>query len=101
MPAASGAAGPINEVTAQVLEASSTSTSRPTLYIRRCRGDGLDRLGLGVQPDLPGAQPQDPHVGLHVALAVQERRVTALVRFDGVEIVGELALKELGGVRVP
>ena len=60
--------------------------------------DGLDRLGLGVQPDLPGAQPQDPHVGLHVALAVEQGRVTALVRSHGVEVVGELALKELGGV---
>ncbi len=46
----------------------------------------------------PVAQPQDPHVGLHVALAVQQRRVTALVRFSGLEVVGELALKELGGV---
>ena len=60
--------------------------------------DRLDRLGLGVQPDLAGAQPQDPHVGLHVPLAVEQGRVTALVRSHGVEVVGQLALEELGGV---
>ena len=45
VPAASAAAGPISEVTAQALEASSISTSRPTLYIRRCRRTGSTASG--------------------------------------------------------
>ena len=58
----------------------------------------LDRLGLGVEPSLPAAQPQDPHVGLHVPLAVEQGRITALVGSQGLDVVGQLALQELGGV---
>ena len=34
---------------------------------------------LRVEPEVPGAQAQDPHVGLDVALAVEKRRVAPAV----------------------
>ena len=82
-PATSAAAGPISEGIARRSEASSTSTSRPTLYMRRWRTTALEGVGLGVEPDLLGAETQDSHVGLHVPLAVEQGRVAALARLPG------------------
>ena len=44
------------------------------------------------------AQAQHPHVGLHVALAVEQRRVAALTRLKRLDVVGDLALQVLGCV---
>ena len=97
-PDASLAAGPITDRSAQSPDASSISTSRPTLYIRRWRIDRSGRLGLGVEPDVAGREAQDPHVGLHVALAVEQRGVAAGLGLERLDVVGELALEELGRV---
>ena len=61
--------------------------------------DGGGRVGLEVEPDVAVASAEDAHVGLHVALAVEERRVTALVRTERLDVVGELALQVLEGIR--
>ena len=61
-------------------------------------GDGLGARGLGAEPELLRGQAQDPHVGLHVALAVEQRGVAALTGLEGLDVVGELALKQLCGV---
>ena len=47
----------------------------------------------------PSVRPQDAHVGLHVALAVEQRRVAALARRERLDVVGELALQVLGRLR--
>ncbi len=45
------------------------------------------------------SEPQHPHVGLHVPLAVEQRRVAALARLKGLDVVGQLPLQVLGGFR--
>ncbi len=57
---------------------------------------GLQSLGLGVEPDLVRRQSQHPQVGLHVALAVEQRRVGALARLQRLDVLGQLALQVLG-----
>ena len=67
--------------------------------MRRCFSAGSVGGGLEVEPDLAGAQPQHPHVGLDVALAVEQRGVAALASVEGLDVVGELALQVLGRLR--
>ncbi len=40
---------------------------------------------------------QDAHVGLHVALAIEQGGVGALVRLERLDVVRQLSLKEIGG----
>ena len=98
MAATSAARGPISERTARSSLASSTSTSRPIEYIVRWRSAAAIALRLGVEQDLLLARPQHPHVGLHVALAVEQRRVLALADRERLDVVGQLALQVLGPV---
>jgi hypothetical protein len=57
--------------------------------------DGIERLGLEVDPEPVRFESQDPHVGLHVALAIQQCGVAARARGARLDVVGELALEEL------
>ena len=41
-------------------------------------------------------QPQHPHIGLHVPLAIEQRRVATLAGSKRLDVVGELALQVLG-----
>ncbi len=52
---------------------------------------------FGVDPEFRFADPQDPHVGLEVALAVEQGRVTAFVQAEAFDIVRDLSLEELRG----
>ena len=61
--------------------------------------DGIGRAGSVSSQTLRSLEPQHPHVGLHVALAVEQGRVAAAARGERLDVVGELALQELGGVR--
>ena len=45
------------------------------------------------------AQAEDPHVGDEVALAIEEGGVAALVGLERLDVVRNLALQVLGGVR--
>ena len=79
------------------------SRPRPRPRGRCCRsagGAGRRGRGLGSRSSQkpPSARPQDPHVGLHVALAVEQRRVAALARLERLDVVGQLPLQVLGGV---
>ena len=71
--------------------ASSTSTSRPILYMPRWRETASIATGLGVDPELLGGDPQHSHVALHVALAIEQRRVGALAGVKRLDVVGQLA----------
>ena len=64
------------------------------------KGSGGHRLR--VEPEGPGvrlAQAKGSHVGHEVALAVEQRRVAPLVGLDRLEVVRELALQVVDGVR--
>jgi len=50
---------------------------------------------LGVDQQAVGGESQHPHVGADLALAVEERRVTALAGCERLDVVGELSLQEL------
>jgi hypothetical protein len=63
--------------------------------------NALGRGALEVEPELARLQPQDAHVRLDVTLAVEERRIAAPFRRQRLDVVGELALKVLGGIRSP
>ena len=80
MPAASAAAGPISEVTAQALEASSISTSRPTLYIWRCRATASVASGSVSSQISPVLSRRTRMSACMWPLRSKQRRVTALVR---------------------
>ena len=60
--------------------------------------DGGGRVGLEVEPDVTVREPEDAQVGLHVPLAVEERRVAALAGLERLDVVGELPLQVLGRV---
>ena len=51
---------------------------------------------VSSQSSAPSAEAQHPHVGLHVALAVEQRRVAALARLQRLDVVGQLPLQVLG-----
>jgi hypothetical protein len=89
VPATSALRGPTRERIARssLRSATATSPQRP-----------LARLRLGVEQDLLGGRAQHPHVGLHVALAVEQGGVEALARLQRLDVVGQLALQVLGGV---
>ena len=70
----------------------------PDRVHRQVAQDRLQRLGLGVEQDLLRRRPQHPHVRLHVALAVEQRRVLALAGRQRLDVVGQLPLQVLGGV---
>jgi hypothetical protein len=61
--------------------------------------DGGRGAGLEVEPDLAGLEEQDAHVRLEVTLAVEERCVAAPLSFQRLDVVRELALEILDGVR--
>ncbi len=61
--------------------------------------DARGGAGLEIDPDLIVLQMQEPHVRLEVSLAVEQRRVAALLSLERLGVVGELALQVLGGVR--
>ena len=42
--------------------------------------------------------PQDAHVGADLALAVEQRRVATGAGLERLDVVGQLALEELGGL---
>ena len=77
---------------------STTSTSRPILYMPRWLRISVRRRGLGIDQELVVGEAQDPHVALHLALAVEQRRVAALPRLERLDVVGQLSLQELGGL---
>src|SRR6188472_1293210 len=57
-------------------------------------------LRLEVEPQLrPLARPQHPHVGLHVALAVEQSSVGPLTRLNRLGVIGQLALQIVRRVR--
>ncbi len=58
---------------------------------------GSGRL-RGVDQEVTLAASKDPHVSLDVALAVEQRGVTAATGFDFLDVAGYLTLKELGRV---
>ncbi len=57
------------------------------------------RLGLGVDPDLLRIHRQHPHVGLHMPLAIEQRRVAALAWPKRLDVVRQLPLQVLGSFR--
>ena len=59
---------------------------------------GLGRSRLEIEPDIAGLEMQNAHVGLEVAFAVEQGRVTAALRRQGLDVVGELTLEILGRV---
>ena len=59
----------------------------------------LERVGLGVEPQLRGAGRKDPHVGQDVGLGVQQRGIATLTGRRRLHVVRDLALEELRGVR--
>ncbi len=60
----------------------------------RRRGSGW----LRIDPKLLAAEAQQPQVGLHVSLAVKQRRVAALAGRQRLGVVGDLALQVFGCV---
>src|SRR4029079_14985249 len=60
--------------------------------------DRSERLSVGIDPDVACREAQDPHVRLHVPLAVEQRGVAAGLGLERLEVVGELPLEELGRV---
>ena len=68
------------------------------MYVSRWRRATCGASGsVSIQISL-GAEPQHPHVGLHVALAVEQRRVLALAGRQRLDVVGQLPLQVLGRV---
>jgi hypothetical protein len=57
----------------------------------------LQRDALGVEQDLL-AGVEDPHVGEHLALGAQQRRVAPRPGHERLDVVGDLALQERLGV---
>jgi hypothetical protein len=55
------------------------------------------RLGVHQQP--VGRQAQDAQVGAQLALVVEHGRIAALTGLEALDVVGDLALEELGGLR--
>ena len=78
---------------------SAISTSRPILYVSRWRRVASSACGSVSSQMLVLGEPQHPHVGLHVALAVEQRRVAALAGRQRLDVVGQLALQVLGRLR--
>ena len=64
-----------------------------------CRGGGARRSAasgsVSIQNSSVG-EPQDPHVGPDLALAVEQRGVAALAGLERLDVVGQLALEVLG-----
>ena len=56
------------------------------------------RGGLGVHQQPVGGQAEHPHVGAELALVVEQGRVAALAGRERLDVVGHLALQELGGL---
>ena len=65
---------------------------------REVAKDRGERLRLDPDADVVG-RAEHPHVGLHLALAVEERRVGALAGLERLDVVGQLPLQVLGRVR--
>ncbi len=60
---------------------------------------GVQRIRFRLDEDLGLRQAEHAHVGLHAPLAIEQGRVHALSRLEGLDVVGQLALEVLGGVR--
>ena len=58
--------------------------------------EGGENDGLGVDPD-PVLAAEDAHVAAHLPLVGEQRRIAALARAQRLDVVGHLALEELGG----
>ncbi len=95
-PASSALRGPISESSARVLGHVLDLDLAADLVHLEVAAGGRQRLGLGVDQDLVVSQPQHPHIGLHVALAVEQRRVATLARSKRLDVVGQLPLQVLG-----
>ena len=76
---------------------SSTVTSRPMAYIVRWRRTTASASG-STPIRRSSARAKDPHVGLHLALAVEESGVGALAGLERLDVVGQLPLQVLGRV---
>ena len=96
VPAISTLRGPIRERIARSAVRSAIATSRPIVYIFRWRRAASSASGSVSSQISFGRGAQHPHVGLHVALAVQQRRVLALAGLERLDVVGQLPLQVLG-----
>ena len=93
----SAAPGPITEITASsALRSVERDVAADLVHLEVAHDGGGGDL-LGADPE-PVGEPQDPHVALHVALAVEQRRVAALALAERLDVVGQLALEILGGL---
>ncbi len=99
VPAISALRGPISERIARSALTSATFTSRPIEYISRCRCAAAIASGSVSSEDLLRGRPQHPHVGLHVPLAVEQRRVLPVPDLQRLDVVGQLPLQILRPVR--
>ena len=64
---------------------------------REVAKDGAERVRLDVRSGRL-RRAEHPHVGLHLALAVEERGVGALAGLERLDVVRQLPLQVLGGV---
>ena len=91
--------GPRSDRIARSAVRSAISTWRPILYMRRCRSAASSACGSVSSHSSSGPADEDPHVGEDVRLGVQQRGVAALAGRRRLDVVRDLALEELCGVR--